>query len=104
MNPDSEDLDPELLRRFARQSSAPDADAFVIRVERELRRLRRVRHWWRGIALLVAVGLLVSVTPWVVRLSVTLDEGVAAALATPWTWVLSLPLGLWILRRSRAWV
>jgi hypothetical protein len=103
MTPDSEDLDPELLRRFAQQSGAPDADAFVIRVAGELGRLRRARRWRRAVVLLVAIGLLVSVTPWAVRLSVTLEEGVAAALATPWIWVLSLPLGLWILRRSRAW-
>jgi hypothetical protein len=103
MNPHSEDLDPELLRRFAQQSTALDADTFVGRIEQELGRLRRARRWRRGVALLVAVGLLVSVTPWVVSLSLTVGEWMGAALATPWTWVLSLPVGLWILRRSRAW-
>jgi uncharacterized protein (DUF2062 family) len=103
MNPDSTDLEPELLRRFARQAMVSDGDAFVGRVGRELRRLQRARRWRRAVALLLAVGLLVSATPWVVSLSLTLGDWIGAALETPWTWVLSFPLGFWILRRSRAW-
>jgi hypothetical protein len=103
MNPESEALDPELLRRFAQQTSTLDADVFVGRVERELGRLRRARRWRRAVALLVAAGLLVGVTPWVVSLSLTLGGWTGTALATPWIWVLSLPLGFWVLRRSRAW-
>jgi hypothetical protein len=103
MNPDTEDLDPKLLRQFARQPAAADADAFVGGVERKLGRLRRARRWRRGVVLLLAIGLLVSVTPWAVRFSLSFGDWVASALATPWTWMLSLPLGLWVLRRSRTW-
>jgi hypothetical protein len=104
MNPDSEALDPELLRRFAEQPAALEAEAFAGRVEKALGRLRRARRWRRGVALLVAVALLASLTPEVISLSLTLSGWIGTALAAPWTWVLSLPLGFWILRRSRAWV
>jgi hypothetical protein len=104
MNPDNGDLDPGLLRRCAQQPAAIDADAFVGRIEKALGRLRRARRWRGALPLLVVAGLLVSVTPWVVSVSLTLGDGIASALATPWTWLISLPLGLWILRRSRAWV
>jgi len=101
MSPDPEERDAELLRRFAQQSAALDADSFVKQVQLKVTRLRRARRWRRAVVWLGAAGLLVSVTPWVVRFSFIIGGSVGTALAAPWTWVLSLPLAFWVWRRTR---
>jgi len=101
MSPDPEERDATLLRRFAQQTAALDADSFVQQVQLKVTRLRRARRWRRAVAWLGAVGLLVYLTPWVVTLSLILGGSVGTALTAPWLWVLSLPLAFWVWRRTR---
>jgi hypothetical protein len=101
MSTDPEERDAELLRRFAQQASALDADSFVKQVQLKVNRLRRARRWRRAVARLGAMGLLVYVTPWVVSFSLILADSFGTALAAPWIWVLSLPLAFWVWRRAR---
>jgi hypothetical protein len=100
MIPDSEHRDAELSRRFAQQACALGPDPFVSQLQLKLARLRRARRWQRAAAWLVAAGLLVCVTPWVVSLSLIISDWFGTALAAPTTWVLSVPLAIWVWRRS----
>ena len=97
----AEEPDPRLQQIFVQSASALADEPFLGRFALKLEFQRRTRYWRRGLIWAAWMGLLVYLTPVVTAMTLGLTEWISAAIMSPWTWVLSLPLGLWAMQRSR---
>jgi hypothetical protein len=103
----TEELDPQLLTQFA-TSRQPLSDAeFLAATLAKIERQLRLRVLYRGAAVIAAVIAAVLLLPWLLEhtaqvFSTALDGArrPVGFATSPWAWVASVPIGLFVLFRS----
>jgi hypothetical protein len=102
MSQPSTELDFRLQRLFARSTSALPDEPFLGQLIAKLESQRKARQWRRRFIWLAWAASLICVSPAVISMSLRFSEWTTAIVISPWSWVLSLPLGLWAMQRSSA--
>lgn len=102
MNQPSVEFDSRLQQLFAQSTSTFPDEPFSGQLIAKLEIQRKARQWRRRVIWAAWAALLVCVSPVVISMSLRFSEWMTAAIISPWAWILSLPLGLWAMQRSRS--
>ena len=103
----NEELDPQLLALFAETREPLDDVEFLTATLAAIERQLRLRTRYRLAAVAGAIVLAMLLTPWLLNSTGAFFYQVLEAArwpmqlaATPWAWVISMPIGVLLLYRS----
>lgn len=103
----NEELDPQLLGLFAETREPLDDAQFLTTTLAAIERQLQLRTRYRLIAVAIAVVLAMLITPWLLNSTsaffhevLEAARGPMALAASPWAWVISMPVGLLLLYRT----